>query len=57
MAMSQEDRPSILRETTAKKSTEYLSFRHVVRNIYGFELDRERVNNLVNNDYETWQKF
>lgn len=32
----------------------YLSFRHVVRNIYGFELEKQKLENLVNNYYNTW---
>ena len=36
---------------------EYLAFRHVVRNIYGFELDPSRVERLANNYYQTWLVF
>ncbi len=57
MATAQEERPAILRETTVQSLTEYLSFRHVVRNIYGFELQQQRVEYLVENYYGTWQHF
>lgn len=56
MATSQDYRPAILTEKTAQKLAEYLSFRHIVRNIYGFELETQRVENLVNNYYEIWQE-
>lgn len=57
MGTAQEERPAILRETTVQRLTEYLSFRHIVRNIYGFELQQQRVAYLVENYYETWQQF
>lgn len=57
MATAQDERPAILRETTVQSLTEYLSFRHVVRNIYGFELQQQRVTDLVENYYQTWQSF
>ncbi|GBF79199.1 hypothetical protein [Aphanothece sacrum] len=57
MTTSQDYRPAILTAQTAQQLAEYLSFRHVVRNIYGFELETQRVENLVNNYYETWQHF
>lgn len=36
-------RPAILSEELAAELDEYLAFRHVFRNIYGFELKGERV--------------
>lgn len=36
---------------------EYLAFRHVVRNIYGFELDPERLDSLVKRYPLVWRKF
>ncbi len=32
----------------------YLSFRQVVCNIYGVELEKQKLENLVNNYYNTW---
>ena len=36
-------RPSVISEELAAELDEYLSFRHVFRNIYGFELKGERI--------------
>lgn len=38
------------------KLNEYLSFRQFVRNIYGFELEEQKLENLVNNYYNTWSQ-
>nr|BAL58848.1 hypothetical conserved protein [Candidatus Acetothermum autotrophicum] len=40
-------RPPVLSEETLKELSEYLGFRHVVRNIYAFEFDLERISRLV----------
>lgn len=40
-------RPSVISKDTAKLLEEFLAFRHVVRNIYGFEIDSERLNKLI----------
>jgi hypothetical protein len=55
MSKPQDYRPAVLREDTVQKLNEYLSFWHVVRNIYGFEL-KKKLENLVNNYYNTWLK-
>lgn len=39
-------RPSAISEELAAEFDEYLSFRHVFRNIYGFELKEERIDYL-----------
>jgi hypothetical protein len=52
MSKPQDYRPAVLREDTVRKLNEYLSFWHVVRNIYGFELEK-KLENLVNNYYNT----
>lgn len=52
MSKPQDYRPAVLREDTVYKLNEYLSFRQVVRNIYGFELEK-KLENLVNNYYNT----
>jgi len=57
MATEQSHRPAVISEETAKKLKEYLGFRHVIRNIYGFELDTSRVKALVNTYYQVWEKF
>lgn len=40
-------RPPVLSEETLKELGEYLGFRHIVRNIYAFEFDLERIARLV----------
>lgn len=40
-------RPQVLSTTTGKALDEYLRFRHVVRNIYTFEFDPERIERLA----------
>jgi hypothetical protein len=40
-------RPPVLDERTVTELDEYLRFRHVVRNVYAFRLDPERVMHLV----------
>jgi hypothetical protein len=35
----------------------YLAFRHVVRNIYGYELETKRVAQLVEQQGTVWQQF
>lgn len=40
-------RPRVLAPETANRLDEYLRFRHVVRNIYAFEFEPERIRRLV----------
>ncbi|MBN2028701.1 hypothetical protein JW824_00500 [bacterium] len=40
-------RPQVVSEELAAELDDYLSFRHVFRNIYGFELKGERLDRLV----------
>lgn len=40
-------RPHVLSGETVKALDEFLRFRHVVRNIYAFEFDPERIDHLV----------
>lgn len=42
-------RPQVLSKETIKTIDEFLRFRHVVRNIYTFEFDAERIEKLVQN--------
>ena len=37
------DRPAVIADTTREVLEEYLRFRHVVRNLYAFELDPQRL--------------
>jgi hypothetical protein len=57
MATKQPHRPPVISEETEKNLKEYLGFRHVIRNIYGFELDNNRVQELINNYYPVWESF
>jgi hypothetical protein len=50
-------RPNVITKRTAVELEEYLAFRHVVRNIYGFELDPERISRLVERVGEVFQHF
>jgi hypothetical protein len=47
MGKEWEGRPALLSAVTVDELREYLAFRHVVRNIYGFELDVERIKRLL----------
>ena len=57
MATKQERRPALLSSETTQFLAEYLAFRHVVRNIYGFELDPKRLDSLVKGYPLVWQNF
>lgn len=48
-SVEREGRPALLSTTTAQHLQEYLAFRHIVRNLYGFELDTARLERLVDN--------
>lgn len=41
-------RPPVLTSSSIQRLDEYLRFRHVVRNVYTFSFDPERVGRLVN---------
>ncbi|MBS3886398.1 MAG: hypothetical protein KGZ56_04990 [Dethiobacter sp.] len=43
-----EVRPYVINKVLYTKLEEYLKFRHLVRNIYGFQLDYRRFRHLVN---------
>ena len=40
-------RPAVISEATCSDLEELLKFRHIVRNIYGYELNVERISELV----------
>ena len=48
-----EVRPAVLAPEMVERMAEYLRFRHLVRNIYGFELDEERMAPLAARVEET----
>jgi hypothetical protein len=49
-------RPAVLSAGTVEKLEEYLRFRHVVRNVYAFQFDMERLEPLVNNLNPTFDR-
>lgn len=57
MAVAHQGRPALISSETARLLEKYLAFRHVVRNIYGFELEAERVVQLLAQQRTAWQKF
>jgi uncharacterized protein YutE (UPF0331/DUF86 family) len=57
MAVGHEGRPAMISSETAHALEKYLAFRHVVRNIYGYELEAERIAQLVAQQASVWQKF
>ncbi len=50
-------RPSVISKTTAGSLENYLAFRHIVRNIYGFEIETERLQVLIDKIYGVHAKF
>ncbi len=50
-------RPSVLTAEVAQALDEYLRFRHVVRNVYAFRLDAERIMSLVTQLRMTYVKL
>ena len=57
MRTAYKERPAVITTETARSLEEYLAFRHVVRNIYGFELDPQRVERLVTGYPTVWHQF
>lgn len=56
MSSEREGRIAVIKPATAKKLKEILGFRHVVRSLYGFELDPERVQRLIENYPTVWNQ-
>jgi hypothetical protein len=50
-------RPRVISEELASELDDYLSFRHIFRNIYGFELKGSRLDRLSDKFREVSQKF
>jgi hypothetical protein len=49
-------RPPVLRQETARALEEFLRFRHLFRNLYGFELDWARIRPLLRRTASTWKR-
>lgn len=56
MTVDYGNRIPVLRQETARQLQEYLGFRHVVRNIYGFELESARVRRLLDQYPGVWNQ-
>ncbi|NJN29946.1 MAG: hypothetical protein HC824_05470 [Synechococcales cyanobacterium RM1_1_8] len=56
MTVVREERPAVIRPKTARQLQEFLGFRHIVRNLYGFELDDERIAQLLSKYPAVWQQ-
>jgi len=50
-------RPSVITAACAARLDDYLAFRHVFRNIYGFELEGERLERLLKDFSPTARMF
>jgi hypothetical protein len=56
MASEREGRIAVLSADTAAQLGEFLAFRHIVRNLYGFELDPARVGALAARQPAAWRR-
>ncbi len=52
-----EIRPAVISEETIQSLDEYRRFRHVVRNVYGFDLDWQRIEPLITNLVEVFTQL
>jgi hypothetical protein len=50
-------RPAVLDRETARQLDEYLRFRHLFRNMYGFDLEWERCNRLLTDIPGTYERL
>jgi len=50
-------RPAVISKSTLRMLEDFLAFRHVIRNIYGFEIDTERLQSLINNVQGAYRMF
>jgi uncharacterized protein YukE len=57
MQTQREGRPAVISSPLASRLQEFLGFRHVVRSLYGYELDSERIAKLVANYPAVWLQF
>jgi len=53
--ISNENRKEIFRKESQEKMEEYLKFRHFVRHSYGFQLEWERMEDLMHDINNTWK--
>ena len=57
MAVAHAGRPAVISPQTAQSLQKYLSFRHVIRNIYGYELEANRIAQLIDEYNLIWPQF
>jgi hypothetical protein len=57
MAIDNEERKAVITLQTAERLEDFLGFRHVIRNIYGFELKIDRIDALVKQYPAAWCAF
>nr|WP_228025347.1 hypothetical protein [cf. Phormidesmis sp. LEGE 11477] len=57
MAVARNQRRAVISSETASFLDEFLRFRHVVRNIYGFELKLDRLDELIAQYPTVWARF
>jgi hypothetical protein len=50
-------RPAVIRPATARALDEFLRFRHLFRNLYGFELEWPRLRALARRVPKAWRLF
>jgi hypothetical protein len=50
-------RPAVISEELHRELGDFAAFRHVVRNIYGYELDPQRIDRLLDKYPPTWERF
>ncbi len=57
MGVEREGLPQALSQDTISRLQDYLGFRHIVRNLYGFELDPVRLQHLIEQYPPVWHQF
>ena len=57
MSRATANRPAVISESLKIRLSAFLGFRHVFRHAYSFQLDWEKMRNLVSQSQPTWQEF
>ncbi|MEN9222909.1 MAG: hypothetical protein Q6M04_10775 [Thermostichus sp. BF3_bins_97] len=55
MSSERQGRPALVSASTAAELQEFLGFRHGVRSVYGYELDPERISQLLSRYPAVWR--
>lgn len=56
MGAEWQGRPALLSTASVEALREFLAFRHILRNIYGYELDQARIAQLVDRYPDVWHQ-